>query len=711
MEKYDGITDLEIFLTYLDKIDVSINQEKLWQQIKILKENKNVKEYQKRKYVDSIIKNCLQDSPIQIYNAIFQKPFQNETYVLLLLLYTYEKQDFSLKDNIYKLIYQDLFSKTNDTEEANRLLNLLTTGKRNSFSYLYLQNKKTRLFLEKIDSIDSMTDITYLHNVPLHILENINQNHLFQIREQLHLQNFPLQHIDEVSINLYIVLGFERAMHVVKGKYGPLTNAKYLHLFTGYDLCKVTFEQQGKVKIPYIYQNLIHIFFGKNYKDTTSPFFQLLHGSVDENIRLICSQLPYFFSNWFQVQEKYIEIKNQNNLKTKLNASMLSFIFPLLKTVDIPCHLNLDYTFLKQAMHNKQYVKPELQNSVMERIITLAEVQQTIQTKKFPNVMYKDNETKITILNPNDPKILFLGYMCPCCFRANGIGDNDGKKNSLLRYCVATEYGGAIEFQNKNGEVIAFSPIFRNGNLLMVHSLEYGHLLHHEKNILLEKLKLWANQMIFTSYQTEENPIEIVTLTDMNGVDKTIMEGTLKEKVSLYDETQEYQNTYHNLDNDQFILSQSSKFKNLKLGDVEKQYLYHRAPYNQTPYLSNDTLNITNKIDILKKSIIFLSKKLELSNTETYKYVDTLQNIEQEYLQLLDIHFIPYNQYKQMTSIIKQINPNVDNVTYNQILYGKDWFIGLYNGKYNFYNCTFHNHLEWKQALQEHHTLTAKKII
>ena len=266
--------------------------------------------------------------------------------------------------------------------------------------------------------------------------------------------------------------------------------------------------------------------------------------------------------------------QNKSKLKLKLNISKVEEIFkivaqktPELEVRDTPL-LNSD-VFDYVGIDTQYTSYPEL---ARKRAIELSRRMENQTSKKFPNIVKSNGTYTLRVYNPQDRRIISAGYKTNCCFRPNGNADNEGMDNSLLNYCVSNEYGGGLEIVDDKGKVIMFSPLLRNGNVLMIHSIESNYGENPEiMQQVHELLKEYATECISTSYENGDE-IDFVTITNLHYLNTKFTEGFLPKNAefSLFDEKEMFKDAYTNLDSGHAVLAhkEGKTFSDIKYGKV-----------------------------------------------------------------------------------------------------------------------------------------------
>ena len=118
--------------------------------------------------------------------------------------------------------------------------------------------------------------------------------------------------------------------------------------------------------------------------------------------------------------------------------------------------------------------------------------------------LYPDDEYTYEMLDLDDPLALAVGYITKCCFLIDGLS-----KESL--YHSISNKNGRTFIVRKNGELIAQSWAWRNGNVLCFDNVEARGNYSYDK--LLETYQKASEELLEISDQTENETESLKVIT------------------------------------------------------------------------------------------------------------------------------------------------------------------------------------------------------
>lgn len=327
------------------------------------------------------------------------------------------------------------------------------------------------------------------------------------------------------------------------------------------------------------------------------------------------------------------------------------------------------------------------------RAIELSRRMDNVKTKKFPNIKIEKDGYQLFVYEPHDRRILSAGYRSGCCFRPNGNADNSGKDNSLLNYCATTEYGGGVEIKDAQGETIMFSPLLRNGNVLMIHSIETKHSGNQQAMQTVHELLGEFGKRTIEESKRHGDSIDFVTITDLHHLQKQYTKGVLPQesKFTVYDGEQAFTSMYTNLDSNQMILEHTpgKTISDITYGSVAASYEYPIIDYYFINQFSNEEREIIEVMKELEERIIdlsnqrFIAKKnnqYELSNVLLLEIKQTKGEFLKYYKKALELRkgIDIFNKYKESNKMVAGINEQLGvefQIDISELYNGVDWYI------------------------------------
>ena len=385
------------------------------------------------------------------------------------------------------------------TEEEKSILKSLLEFKikNNTISradYNMLLNNVTReksLFYLKFGQIDR--NMNYLSGITTKQLLNVNIKHVNMIAKYLKEENEDeLSNTYAKAIKMYFIFGLERSLEILNGKYGKLNNY-FFNALMKVNVSMVELIPEGNKTTPHIKKAFIDYMFAK--KDD-NHFIDCL-----KDIELKLSRYWYLlYNNFEEIKEKcngtitpeklYIILTELSNTK---GIGTIEPDYYRLKENDVLCNILLG----NKARRNDEEVYSEV-TRIYDKMKLRTESSIPYVEGELPNG-YRYETAKL-----DDPIIFTLGYIGNCCIRVHDIAHNH------LLHAALCRNGRMLIIYNENGHVKAFSPLKRNGEVLIANSIECANRLN-DKNAV-EAFSKAIKDIVSTSKGNEEKPIRLVCI-------------------------------------------------------------------------------------------------------------------------------------------------------------------------------------------------------
>lgn len=461
-------------------------------------------------------------------------------------------------------------------------------------------------------------DRTGVNTIPNEKIDKLNRKHVRNLKKMLEGIGVQPEQSAAVALNLYCTMGFERGKEILEGKYGEIQEEQIVSIFRNINLSELTFNAQGT---PDINTEIVNLALGQNHRvnEEASPLKLYLKGNCSEQISQFFEKFGLISSEWDRIKEEIDRKKLASKVEVRRNVASVVDVLKIIEQQEFIPETVADFKLAKTDIH--QYVGKDTQytqkpEKAVERAYDLSRQQENCKTKKFPDVRVENQEEQITCstYSPQDRTIMTAGYKSGCCFRPNGNADSFGNdKKSLMRYCLTSEYAGGIkvEMPNKESgemELVMFSPILRNGNMLMIHSVE---TMQKDNPVILSKinqiLEQYAMEVLEQSKEAEgPNGIQAVLITDLHehrfNLDRS--KGTLTEKFQLHNDAS--LDTYTNLGSTtHHVLAKNAGVteKDLNAGDVEHSYEFSEQEEKSITAFSKEECQFIRQYNLASNEI------------------------------------------------------------------------------------------------------------
>lgn len=580
--KYSFVEDVdrEELMKILDSYDYDMSD--LLNKYLYDKEDKNdiVLNYLESKYRNSIICN---DKLFEIDENL--SSFSNEylhNIKLIKELIINEKMD--VNDKEYKKHLKVFINFLKDKGFINRMdeyeLNVVS-----NFFYNVV-NGKNFSSLIPLKSINGLAMYNRLHKTPFEpsffsveqlINYNVKQHKdLYSMIEDKNGRKY-------LTLKLMLMVGYEKAKYILSIDNSIETLE---HLVGNVKVNNIKLDSN---KNPIVKKRLVNMLF--NDKDYPRIKDLLLNKQS-----LLYKYFPRMFNEWNEIASSHHD-KNM--------LSIISFLEGA--EVNLPSK----YYRLQEEL---KYIgcSHEIVESAKEcHDLALSRVKSSI-----PRIVGSIDGYEYEVLKLHDIKGMSVGNKTDCCFTIKGVG------KKCLRHAMSDE-NGRILVVRKNGELLAHSWIWRNGQLLCIDSIE-----------VFKGNQDWGFKNVYLDFA--KKVIDVTTLNEDNEGIKTVIVGGTNDikKLNLYNQT--YMNTkgllpinysgYSDLKTSYGIVSGNEFFK---LGNPHHTYLDEREPLFSYKHPEDNEINknIIKHINYLR-----YCKAEEEGTLENYKNIYYMYNFREIYM-------------------------------------------------------------------------------
>ena len=353
-----------------------------------------------------------------------------------------------------------------------------------------------------------------------------------KIRET-YKESSPLEeNIQKLAFKLFLGFGYDKSLRILEHKK-PFTSLEYL-----LNDLRVRHNELNEDGTPKPNEKLMNYLFGNNKNDTNANIHKLLNGEIHNFDRYFSS----IYNDWDSIYKKL-----NGNITTKrileLYKNPITFLKP-------------DEYKLEEPLQEIGTTKPE----IVQKAKDWYEIMRERQYSSIPKVQGNlDNEYEYEMLDLDDPLALAVGYITRCCFLIDGLS------RTSLYHSISSKNGRTFVVR-KDGELIAQSWVWRNGNALCFDNVEARGNYSYDK--LLEVYQKASGELLNISnqYENDTESLKVITYgtseSRMTRPEK-IFHGTLPtvlEDVS-----------YSDAKGEQCILAEK-EYKNLYYGDVAARY-------------------------------------------------------------------------------------------------------------------------------------------
>lgn len=577
-------------------------------------------------------------------------------------------------------------------DKSLELINNIIIGSSSAINMLYVNDIKHLLYALNINDIYNDNIYEYVNNMDDSILKlkANNFNELFQL-----ISNYSFDKNNEVIIihNMYYNLGYTITKNILLKKYGNINNEQLIYLFKNISINIV----DDKV----IYNDtLLKLIFGVDYEQINTPIRNYLNNFSD--IRLYINQNSDYINNdnTLDAYEKAMRIsKTTETIKNNKYEiiKFLSIINRVFNEWDIiteefnKAKYNEEITIEqintilfsisenRTTIDDKSLIKADINNyisnnSYNKNIISMAK-KIKYKSKKIPFITLRNYSCLLSSYKPDDKNILTIGFKTNNCFRF----DNN---NELMDYCINNDYGYHIFIKNEENNYIAFIPVLRNGNTVLLYDIyTYGLDEENIKTINL-LIKEYADTLINYSkiHESEEERIKLVLINDNKYVNK----------FDVINSNYRFKCLDNKITNNhiEYILSKDDDYSYIVRNNVKHNYIFENNDINYKTLLLNDIqLNEIYHLNSLKNKYVgYINHRKEIMENDLVdkSLEKSIKNTKEEYLSSyktllkssnIDILYEYNIAINTIFDIIKKLGKDRVKDKLKEIRYSNNWYI------------------------------------
>ena len=559
------------------------------------------------------------------------------------LNYNFKKIFYHLIDNSSEFTNIDLMyfnkiierSKTDNEQIKSMLYITITNYDISKTDYIQLFKKANivkTLFYIKFKNIPTIE--TDLETIDENQLLSINTKAVNTIASKINTNLINRDNsIYILAIKMYLTFGLELSLNILDNKFGTLDELFFINL-NKLNTINVKFKQEGKKYLPIINKEFINFMFSnKNNNNFIDMFIQKNY---------LKDNWSYLYNNFSKIKEK---CRNEITIK-KVNI-ILKQTSPNRSITDIsPNNFRLgeDDILDDVCIGNRSEKKPSEIYSILLEIYEKMKlrIESSIPyVKGYTNSGYRYECMKLT-----DPIAFTLGFKANSCIRLEDIAHNH------LLHATLCRNGRIILIYDYLNRLVAFSPIKRNGEVLIVNSIECT--FDYSDEYILEAFNESIDAIISKTHENinEDTPINLVCIGKDSHVKpeytplppKVSTPNIYEKNEPLYRNTDEYHKTL-------YIIRQTSNLDiyNIRYGNPKASYMDPREIIRHCDFklccdkLINKALKRINSIrytntEISKLDDFKLATKDMISkcifNEDWYVLIDNNGNIFGEYIDI-----------------------------------------------------------------------------
>ena len=519
-----------------------------------------------------------------------------------------ENQDEIIKEKLIKYLIPKILNGSNvspelmyDTIKRNLNYGLLSY---NDVHYLTSnwdeETKDLKLnFYLKFNL--ALPNARYLYGITAEQISKLNVKHinkLFKFLEDKTQDEAAA--IYGISIKMYFIFGYERSIEILNGKFGQY-NKTFLDNVAKTDISRLGMKEEGNKYLPEIDKRFINFMFET---PKNNHFINMLN---DKNMELY-KFWYYLFNNYDEILEK---CHNEITLK-KITAILETEKYDVNRNIITPDNYKLDNnSFLENIiLGNKTY---HSNDEILRKIV---EVYSEMKKRVESSIPYVKGTTtcgyNYEMLKLDDEQIFTLGYKANCCIRTLDVAHNH------LLHAALCRNGRILIIYDKLGDIAAFCPLKRNGNVLIANSIECVDKRKTTWDFITNAFNEAIENIVKISKNSSE-PINLVCIgsnaylkPDVISFPSKYATPTIYEK---HDELYKNTDSYHKR-LDIVYIDDNFNFENIKSKNPEVSYMDPRDEIKYYDFIENGIYNNHEEVINIINAINYSA------NTDNYVPVD-----------------------------------------------------------------------------------------
>lgn len=490
-----------------------------------------------KKYLDT----AHLDVPVQraLFKIVVDKSIGNPQY------------ESQILDYLYSILFRTEFNELEKKALIISLKNALVYASEDTVGDLFSRpNDLKSVFFLRFNL--TARDMNYLHGIDVRQLMKINVKHINRLVQLLYdPEQDELSDSYSKAIKMYLVFGLERTVELLSGKY-PINKA-FLDNVSRLDVSKVEMKAEGKKYLPVNHEEFNRFMFAANNIDALFDEDTAIHSSW-----------YYLYNNFETIKDLCKGHVNLAQAETILKEQVNTVRYDL----EPDCY-RLERILHEAGLGNKGHYSNEVIYDEMSEIHRkqVRRVESTIPYVKgvLPNGWGYE------VMRHESAIAFVLGYRASCCIRTKDIAHNH------LLHALLCENGRILLTYKPDGTIASFSPLKRNGELLIANSIEAIDKDSLVINDMVSTFEVGMKEICRVSKETEEKGYIKVATIGSGSARKpqgehwpiTVPTPTILEKDDpVYGGTDCYHKTLH-----VFYKDERANLHGLKYGKVEQKYL------------------------------------------------------------------------------------------------------------------------------------------
>ena len=428
----------------------------------------------------------------------------------------------------------------------------------------------------------ALLNARYLHGITVEQLSKVNVKHINKLVKFLEDKTQDeLSAIYGVCIKMYFIFGYERSIDILSGNFGQY-NRIFLDNVAKTDVTRIEMQAEGNKFLPIIDKRFINFMFET---PKNNHFIDMFNNKDSE----LYKTWYYLYNNYDEVLEK---CHNEITLK-KVNAILETEKYDIDRKIITPDNYLLNNSsFLENIIlgNKTQYSN----NEVLRKIVQIySQMKQRIESS-IPYVKgVSSSGYTYEVMKLDDIQIFELGYKANCCIRTLDIAHNH------LLHAALCRNGRVLIIYDKLGDVAAFSPLKRNGNVLIANSIECVNKAEGINTYSISNAFKEGTKKIVEVTKQSREPINLVCIGSESSLkpDTTHFPNEYPTPTIFEKDDEAYRNTdvYHKT-LDVVYKDSDFDFKNIKSKNPDVSYMDPRDEIKFVDFLESRYNNNSEKV-------------------------------------------------------------------------------------------------------------------
>lgn len=428
----------------------------------------------------------------------------------------------------------------------------------------------------------ALLNARYLHGITVEQLSKVNVKHINKLVKFLEDKTQDeLSAIYGVCIKMYFIFGYERSIDILSGNFGQY-NRIFLDNVAKTDVTRIEMQAEGNKFLPIINKRFINFMFET---PKNNHFIDMFNNKDSE----LYKTWYYLYNNYDEVLEK---CHNEITLK-KVNAILETEKYDIDRKIITPDNYLLNNSsFLENIIlgNKTQYSN----NEVLRKIVQIySQMKQRVESS-IPYVKgVSSSGYTYEVMKLDDIQIFELGYKANCCIRTLDIAHNH------LLHAALCRNGRVLIIYDKLGDVAAFSPLKRNGNVLIANSIECVNKAEGINTYSISNAFKEGTKKIVEVTKQSREPINLVCIGSESSLkpDTTPFPNEYPTPTIFEKDDEAYRNTdvYHKT-LDVVYKDSDFDFKNIKSKNPDVSYMDPRDEIKFVDFLESRYNNNSEKV-------------------------------------------------------------------------------------------------------------------